>query len=281
MHDLQPSQLAIRAGDPILVVRYDGRPTYERCQRAPWPMPGEWQLLPAAAGGEGVMVQNQDADPGAQTWVLSTADRDGYPLSLCWPLPQALSDLVTAVDGKLLARDSRQGGAPGYRKGGGWAFVSTGLGQWTGADMDVLYAAVQRPPRSVGIFGPCSTCRFAVRGHGVQSVERGYAAPCGSCSRPSHDNWQAGECADRSDKCSGGLYQERRKLLCGHHVLQRLGDDRHKANDRRRHASHQLRRVRGSVLPTSARLVLWVNRVLGRKPEPGDPAVVVSEQVER
>ena len=86
---------------------------------------------------------------------------------------------------RRLLRDMRwddQGGYAG-RNGGKWDFVSTSLGQVTPDELDELFEFAGMTADEIEIVGNCSDCANSNEGY-----ERGYAAPCGSCLRPSHIN---------------------------------------------------------------------------------------------
>jgi hypothetical protein len=86
---------------------------------------------------------------------------------------------------RRLLRDMRwndQGGYPS-RHNGKWSFVSTGLGQATPKELDMLFKFAGMIPDEIEIAGDCADCANSDNGH-----ERGYAAPCCSCLRPSHIN---------------------------------------------------------------------------------------------
>jgi len=66
---------------------------------------------------------------------------------------------------------------------GEWQFVTIGLGQVTPAELDQLFAFAGITPDEIDVVGDCEDCANSDNGH-----ERGYAAPCVSCLRPSHIN---------------------------------------------------------------------------------------------
>lgn len=84
----------------------------------------------------------------------------------------------------LEKRWNDQGGFASY-DAGHWAFVSTGLGQVTPKELDLLCKFTGIVPDEIVPRGPCSKCKFARDGN-----ERGYEMPCLSCTRPYHSHFQ-------------------------------------------------------------------------------------------
>lgn len=93
---------------------------------------------------------------------------------------QAARDVLRSV---LLGRRwDDQGGYVGLHEGK-WDFVSASIGQFAPEELDALFAFAGIVPDEIDIVGHCSDCANSDDGH-----ERGYAAPCSSCLRPSHIN---------------------------------------------------------------------------------------------
>jgi len=79
-------------------------------------------------------------------------------------------------------RWDNQGGYSG-RHDGKWNFVSSSIGQVEPKELDTLFAFAGIVPDEIEIIGTCADCANSDNGH-----ERGYAAPCSDCLRPSHIN---------------------------------------------------------------------------------------------
>lgn len=77
------------------------------------------------------------------------------------------------------------GGISGLGRDGRWHFVSAGLGQATAEQIDALFALAGLEPKPVEPRGACADCRWAKDGR-----ERGYAFPCGPCTRPWHSSFE-------------------------------------------------------------------------------------------
>lgn len=75
-----------------------------------------------------------------------------------------------------------QGGYSSFHDGK-WMFASTSIGQFTPEEMNALFAFAGVVPDEIEVVGTCADCANSDGGY-----ERGYAAPCSSCLRPSHIN---------------------------------------------------------------------------------------------
>ena len=82
-------------------------------------------------------------------------------------------------------RSDEQGGYPSYDGNGKWSFISTGMAQVTGDELNVLFAFAGIEPDEIVCRGPCEECVFATE----EGRERGYEQPCCKCMRPSHSNF--------------------------------------------------------------------------------------------
>lgn len=101
------------------------------------------------------------------------------------PEPVVMKGLAVLKRVLKKLRWDNQHGFPGYRGGGRWNFVSTGLPSVNPDELNALFAAVGVVPDVILPKGACRDCRFAVNGH-----EQGYRGPCLRCTRPYHSNFK-------------------------------------------------------------------------------------------
>lgn len=101
------------------------------------------------------------------------------------PPTNAEISAVRAVLQRLLLEErwDNQGGYVSYDGDGKWSFVSSSLGQITPGEFNVLFKFAGIVPDEIDVVGYCVDCANSDNGR-----ERGYAAPCSSCLRPSHIN---------------------------------------------------------------------------------------------
>lgn len=93
-----------------------------------------------------------------------------------------------------------QGGYPGYRGDGKWAFVSVGLPQVDADELNALLEFAGIVPDEIVPLGSCADCKFAIiYERGTPAQERGYRSPCVGCMRPRHDRFVP--CENPRAKC--------------------------------------------------------------------------------
>lgn len=81
-------------------------------------------------------------------------------------------------------RWDQQGGYSGLYKGN-WNFISSGIGNFTPDQLDILFAFAGVTADEIEPVGACKDCANADEYGG----ERGYVEPCCSCTRPFHSNF--------------------------------------------------------------------------------------------